>query len=273
MSDILQRILATKGREVAEAKIKLPSSEIEARARRMPAARDFAGAIRAKLTTGKLAVIAEIKKASPSAGMFRAGLPEDVSPFDPARIAKSYERHGAACLSVLTDREYFQGSTEDLIAARAACSVPVLRKDFIVDAYQIIESRAMGADAVLFIMGTAPVGQFVEWEHLAHSLGLSVLAESHNADELDQALMLKTPLIGVNNRDLTRFTTNVETTLLLKPRVPPEKILITESGIVDAGVVTKMSEAGIGAYLVGGAFMAWSDPGLAITDLFGNRVL
>ncbi len=273
MSDILQRILVTKRREVAEAKLKLPTVEIEARARNMPAARDFAGAIRAKLTAGKLALIAEIKKASPSAGRFRAGLAGDVSPFDPARFAISYELHGAACLSVLTDREYFQGSTEDLIAARAACSLPVLRKDFIVDAYQILEARAMGADAVLFIMGTAPISQFIEWEQQAHSLGLSVLAESHHADELDQALMLKTSLIGVNNRDLTQFSTNVETTLLLQPRVPHEKILVTESGIVNADVVTKMSEAGIGAYLVGGAFMASADPGRAIADLFGNRVL
>ena len=272
MSDILQRILATKHKEVAEAKRKLPSAEIEARARSMPAARDFAGAIRAKLAAGKLAVIAEIKKASPSAGTFRAGFAGDVSSFDPARFAKSYEQHGAACLSVLTDKEYFQGSTEDLIAARAACSLPVLRKDFIVDAYQILESRAMGADAVLFIMGAATISQFIEWELLAQSLGLSVLAESHHADELDQALMLKTTLIGVNNRDLTRFTTSVETTLMLQPRVPPEKILITESGIVDASVVTKMSEAGVGAYLVGGAFMASIDPGRAISEMFGNSV-
>ena len=273
MSDILQRILATKRREVAEAKTNLPLIEIEERARNMPAARDFAGAIRAKLAAGKLAVIAEIKKASPSAGTFRAGLAEDNSAFDPGRFAKSYEIHGAACLSVLTDREYFQGSTEDLIAARAACTLPVLRKDFIVDAYQILEARAMGADAVLFIMGAAPIGQFVEWELLAQSLGLSVLAESHHADELDQALMLKTPLIGVNNRDLTRFSTDVETTLMLQSRVPSGRILVTESGIVDADIVNKLSQEGIGAYLVGSAFMASADPGMAIANLFGNRVL
>ena len=273
MSDILQRILATKHKEVAEAKLKLRPAEMEARARSMPAARDFAGAIRAKLAAGKLAVIAEIKKASPSAGTFRSGLPDDVASFDPARFAKSYEQHGAACISVLTDQEYFQGSAEDLIAARAACNLPVLRKDFIVDAYQIMESRAMGADAVLFIMGTAPISQFIEWELLAHSLGLSVLAESHHADELDQALMLKTSLIGVNNRDLKQFRTDVDTTLLLQPRVPHDRILVTESGIVDADVVTKMSEAGIGAYLVGGAFMASVDPGRAIANLFENKVL
>ena len=273
MSDILKRILATKHKEVADAKLKLPPAEMEAQARSMPAARDFTGAIRAKLAAGKLAVIAEIKKASPSAGTFRAGLPKDVSSFDPARFAKSYEQHGAACLSVLTDREYFQGSTEDLIAARSACSLPVLRKDFIVDAYQIFESRAMGADAVLFIMGTAPISQFVEWELLAHSLGLSVLAESHHASELDAALTLRTPLIGVNNRDLTRFSTNVETTLLLQPRVSHGKILITESGIADAAIVDKMSQAGIGAYLVGGALMASTDPGQAMGNLFGNRIL
>lgn len=273
MSDILQRILATKRKEVADAKRQLPAAELEVRARSMPPARDFAGAIRAKLVAGKLAVIAEIKKASPSAGTFRSGLPDDVSSFEPARFAKSYEQYGAACLSVLTDREYFQGSTEDLIAARAACSLPVLRKDFIIDEYQIFESRAMGADAVLFIMGAAPISQFVEWERLAHSLGLSVLAESHHADELDQALTLKTPLIGVNNRDLTQFSTNVETTLKLQPRVSRGRILITESGIVDAAVVDKMHEAGIGAYLVGGAFMASADPGQAMESLFGNRIL
>ncbi|MEO8386359.1 MAG: indole-3-glycerol phosphate synthase TrpC [Betaproteobacteria bacterium] len=273
MSDILKRILATKHKEVAEAKRKLPLAEIEARARSMPAARDFTGAIRAKLAAGKLAVIAEIKKASPSAGTFRAGLAGDAASFEPARFARSYEQHGAACLSVLTDKDYFQGSIDDLITARAACSLPVLRKDFIVDAYQILESRAMGADAVLFIMGAAPISQFIEWELLAQSLGLSVLAESHHAAELDQALMLKTPLIGVNNRDLTRFTTDVENSLMLQPRIPPGKILVTESGIVDAAVVAKMSDAGIGAYLVGGAFMTSTDPGRAIAELFGNSVL
>jgi indole-3-glycerol phosphate synthase len=273
MSDILQRILATKHREVAAAKASISMAEIEARARDLPAARDFTGAIRAKLRAGKLAVIAEIKKGSPSAGIFRAGLSGADSLFDPAKFAQSYESHGAACLSVLTDRDYFQGSAEDLIAARAACTLPVLRKDFIVDAYQIIEARAMGADAVLFIMGAAPISQFIEWELLADSLGLSVLAESHHADELEQALMLKTPLIGVNNRDLTQFTTDVETTLRLRTRIPDEKILVTESGIVDAQVVAKMSDAGIGAYLVGGALMATDDPGVALSKLFGNSVM
>jgi indole-3-glycerol phosphate synthase len=272
MSDILQKILATKRREVDEAKAKIPFVEIEALARDMSPPRDFVGSIRAKRAAGKLAVIAEIKKASPSAGVFRAALLGADSAFDPARFARSYEAHGAACLSVLTDRDYFQGSIEDLVAARAACTLPVLRKDFIVDPYQIVEARAMGADAVLFIMGAVPIAHFVEWEILATSLGLTVLAESHSAGELQQALRLKTPLIGVNNRDLTRFTTNIETTLRLKQHVPAEKILVTESGINDSVTVTKMSAAGVGTYLVGGALMESPDPGSALGKLFAGTI-
>jgi indole-3-glycerol phosphate synthase len=272
MSDILQKILATKRREVADAKLGSPIREIEARARSMPPARDFVGAIRAKHAAGKLAVIAEIKKASPSAGVFRAGLAGAGATFAPARFARSYELHGAACLSVLTDREYFQGSEEDLIAARAACDLPVLRKDFVVDPYQIFEARAMGADAVLFIMGAAPIKEFMEWEAIAASLGLSVLAESHKSEELTQALMLKTPLIGVNNRDLTRFTTNVEATLMLKARVPPGKILVTESGIANRETVLRMSAAGVSTFLVGGALMEAVDPGAALSNLFANAL-
>ncbi len=268
MSDILQQILATKRREVGEAKGKLPLSEMIARARDAPATRDFVSAIRAKRAVGKAAVIAEIKKASPSGGVFRSDSPGSASTFDPAKFAQSYERHGAACLSVLTDRAYFQGSTEDLIAARAACRLPILRKDFIIDPYQIFEARAMGADAVLFIMGAVPVTHFVEWEAIAASLGMGVLAESHDASELQQALLLKTPLIGINNRDLTRFTTDIATTLTLKSQIPPDRILVTESGITDTSIVLKMCAAGVGAYLIGGALMRAIDPGTELASLF-----
>ena len=273
MSDILQKILATKRREVSAAKGRRPMAEVIAAAHDMPPSRDFLGAIRAKLAAGKPAVIAEIKKASPSAGVFRSSLAGKGAAFDPARFARSYEAHGAACLSVLTDQEYFQGSIDDLIAARAACRLPVLRKDFIVDPYQIVEARAMGADAVLFIMGAAPIEQFMEWENLAQSLGLAVLAESHQESELHQALILKTPLIGVNNRDLTQFTTNIETTLALKQHVPTDKILVTESGISDASIVRKMSNSGVCAYLVGGALMESAEPGAALATLFANTLV
>ena len=272
MSDILKKILATKRREVVEAKMRRPLAEIGALARNMPPTRDFVGAIRAKRAAGKAAVIAEIKKASPSAGVFRASLTGAGATFDPARFARSYEAHGAACLSVLTDSEYFQGSTEDLVAARAACHLPVLRKDFIVDPYQIVEARVMGADAVLFIMGAVPVEEFLEWEALAAGLGLGVLAESHQADELQQALMLKTPLIGINNRDLKQFKTNIETTLTLKALVPPDRILVTESGIADNVTVRKMYDHGVGTYLVGGAFMESRDPGAALMTLFADTL-
>ena len=273
MSDILQKILATKRREVVEAKARVPTAEIVARAKDAPLLRDFVGAIREKRAAGKPAVIAEIKKASPSVGVFRLDLPGSASTFDPAKFAQSYERHGAACLSVLTDRAYFQGSTEDLIAARAACQLPILRKDFIVDPYQIFEARAMGADAVLFIMGAVPVTHFLEWEAIAASLGMGVLAESHDAAELQQALLLKTPLIGVNNRDLTRFATDIDTTLTLKSQIPPDRILVTESGITDAGIVLKMCAAGVGTFLIGGALMGAIDPGAELASLFASTPL
>jgi indole-3-glycerol phosphate synthase len=269
MSDILQRILATKRREVAEAAARLPQSELLAQARAQPPARDFVGALRAKRNAGKPAVIAEIKRASPSAGEFRKGL----GPFDPTAFARGYAVHGAACLSVLTDREYFQGAAEDLIAARAACTLPVLRKDFIVDPYQIVEARAMGADAVLFIMGAAPIGEFREWEDLALDLGLAVLAESHHAAELEQALSLKTPLIGVNNRDLTRFVTNMQTTLDLRERVPSARMLITESGVDSAETVARMEAGGVHGFLIGGALMSEPDPGAALAALFADRLV
>jgi indole-3-glycerol phosphate synthase len=268
MSDILQKILATKRAEVAAAKANVPLAELRARAREAAPARDFVDAIRAKHAAGKPAVIAEIKKASPSAGVFRAELGADAS-FDPARFAASYAQHGAACLSVLTDRDYFQGSAEDLIAARAACALPVLRKDFVVDAYQVVEARALGADAVLFIMGALPIEQFRELESLAAELGLAVLAESHSEPELAQALTLKTPLIGINNRDLTRFVTDINTTLVLMGAVPADRVVVTESGIGSRETVMQMSRNGVNTYLVGGAFMQKPDPGVELARLFG----
>ena len=272
MSDILQKILATKYQEVAFAKTQRSYDELLLRAGNASPVRDFVGAIRAKHLSGQPAVIAEIKKASPSAGVFRAALEGDKAGFDPARFAQSYEAHGAACLSVLTDREYFQGSADDLISARAACTLPVLRKDFIVDAYQIVEARAMGADAVLFIMGAVDIALFREWERLATSLGLAVLAESHSVAELEQALTLQTPLIGINNRDLTQFTTNIETTLSLKSRIPAARILITESGITSPEIVLTMHRAGVNTYLIGGALMASETPGIGLATLFGDRL-
>ncbi len=272
MSDILQKILATKRQEVAAGKAVVSTEEMQARADAAPLVRDFTAAICAKHRAGKPAVIAEIKKASPSAGVFRAGIEGANAGFNPAKFAESYEKHGAACLSVLTDRDYFQGSAEDLIKARAACQLPVLRKDFIVDPYQIIEARAMGADAVLFIMGAVDIALFQRWEALADSLGLAVLAESHSAAELAQALLLKTPLIGINNRDLTRFVTNVDTTISLKPQIPQNRILITESGISSANIVSTMDLAGVNTYLIGGTLMASENPGSGLDILFGRRL-
>ena len=269
MPDILDKILATKRREVAEAKARLPLPELEAIARGAARPRDFVAAIRAKHATGKPAVIAEIKKASPSAGVFR---PASLSQFDPRAFARSYETHGAACLSVLTDRDYFQGSTDDLIAARTACTLPVLRKDFVIDPYQIVEARAMGADAVLFIMGAVDIALFREWEALADSLGLSVLAESHTAAQLEDALSLKTSLIGINNRDLTRFVTDVGTTIALKSRIPADRIVVTESGIDRAETIDLMLRHQVQTYLIGGALMGKPDPGVALTEIFAGKL-
>ena len=270
MSDILKKILATKYREVEAARSRVPLAELERRLQTAPPLRDFAGAIRDKLQAGKAAVIAEIKKASPSAGLFRARIGND---FDPISFAQSYAANGAACLSVLTDADYFQGSVADLVAARAACDLPVLRKDFIVDPYQIVEARAMGADAVLFIMGAVDIALFREWEELAESLGLAVLAESHDESELQQALSLRTRLIGINNRDLTRFVTDINTTLRLKGIVPPDRIVVTESGVEDAIVVAELEKSGVRTFLVGGALMREPDPGEALAKLFSTRLL
>ncbi|MEX2239484.1 MAG: indole-3-glycerol phosphate synthase TrpC, partial [Burkholderiales bacterium] len=225
MSDILERILGTKRAEILEARATVPLAEMERRARAAPPARDFVGALRAKIAAGRPAVIAEAKRASPSKGLLR-------DPYDPAAIARSYEQGGAACLSVLTDRQYFQGAPEHLAAARAACALPVLRKDFMLDAYQVHEARAMGADCILLIAAAIDLSSMRELEGAALALGMAVLVEVHDGAELERALALRTPLVGINNRDLRDFETRLETTLALHTRVPAPRIVISESGIL-----------------------------------------
>jgi indole-3-glycerol phosphate synthase len=258
--DILTRILATKAKELAAAKAAIPLSEMRMRAGLSPAPRDFVGGLRAKIAAGRSAVIAEIKKASPSKGVLRAD-------FRPADIAASYQRHGAAALSVLTDAPFFQGAPEYLDAARAATSLPALRKDFIVDAWQVFESRALGADAILLIAAALDDAEMREFEAIADALGMAVLVEVHDAHELDRALALRTPLLGINNRNLRTFAVTLETTLALLPRVPAGRVVVTESGIVDAGDVRRMRVAGVSAFLVGEAFMRAEDPGEALAGL------
>ena len=223
----------------------------------------FERSLRAKIAAGKPGVIAEIKRASPSRGTIRTD-------FDPARIAKSYEANGAACLSVLTDRQFFGGSRDDLLAARAACALPVLRKDFMVDPYQVHEARSWGADCILLIMDAAPDAELRELERLARSLGMDVLVESHDGAQLDRALAFETALIGINNRDLRTFETRLETTLGLLERVPPGRLVITESGIGSPEDVARMKEARVSAYLVGSAFMAAEDPGKELLRVFSG---
>lgn len=266
MANILDEILATKRREVTEAKRRVPLAKLHDDIAQLGATRDFVAAIRAKHRANMPAVIAEIKKQSPSAGQFRAA-----GDFSPARFAASYEANGAACLSVLTDREYFGGSADDLRAARAVCTLPIIRKDFIVDPYQIVEARAMGADAVLFIVDAAPIDAFREWEELAASLGLAVLIESHSQAQIRQALTLATPLIGINNRDLTRFATDLDTTLRLAPIAGDDRIVVTESGIETPEAILRMTENSIMTFLVGGALMKAADPGAALGALFARR--
>jgi indole-3-glycerol phosphate synthase len=262
MSDILGRILASKAKEVAAARLKTPLDALVEQARRQPPPRDFAGALGARIAGGKPAVIAEIKKASPSRGVLRPI-------FDPASIAQRYEAGGAACLSVLTDREYFQGAPEHLAAARAACSLPVLRKDFVLDPYQVAESRALGADAILLIVAALDDAQLAMLEAAAAGLGLAVLVEVHDGEELARALKLSTPLIGINNRDLRTFEVALETTLELLPKIPTGRILVTESGVLVPGDVARLRAAGVQAFLVGEAFMRAADPGAALAALFG----
>lgn len=266
MSDILKKILAVKAQEVAAAKPKKPLPQLRAEAENAPKARDFTAAIRDKIRAGRPAVIAEIKKASPSKGVLR----ED---FRPAEIAASYAAHGAACLSVLTDMQFFQGSAEYLAQARAACTLPALRKDFIVDSYQIYQSRAMGADAILLIAAALSLSQLKEFEALAQSLNMSVLVEVHDAEELDVALQLSTPLIGINNRNLRTFDVSLQTTLRLIPRIAQSehgygRIVVTESGITQAADVALMRGHAVHAFLVGEAFMRAPDPGVEMAHLF-----
>ncbi len=261
MSDILNKILAVKREEVATASARKPVAAIRAEAEAQAATRDFLGAIRGKIAAGQAAVIAEIKKASPSKGILRAD-------FRPAEIATSYQQHGAACLSVLTDRQFFQGAPEYLQAARAVCTLPVLRKDFLVDAYQVYEARAMGADAILLIAAALDLPTLQDFESLAGSLGMAVLVEVHNGDELDVALQLDTPLLGINNRNLRTFEVSLKNTLDLLPRIPPERIVVTESGILSSTDVELMRANNVQAFLVGEAFMRASAPGQALADLF-----
>ena len=261
MNDILEKILATKRSEIAAARTDVPLAEMRARAEAATPARDFVGALRAKHATGKPAVIAEIKKASPSKGVIRPD-------FRPAEIAASYEKGGAACLSVLTDVEYFQGSPGYLMQARAACRLPVLRKDFMIAAYQVYEARAMGADCILLIAAALELKAMQDLEALATELGMAVLVESHDAAELDAALRLKTPLMGVNNRNLRTFEVSLDTTLDLLPKIGPERIVVTESGILAPPDVARMRDSKVDTFLVGEAFMRADDPGAALARLF-----
>jgi indole-3-glycerol phosphate synthase len=260
VSDILQRILATKRAETDAARRLASIDEIERLARAAPPPRDFVQAIRTQVAAGNTAVIAEIKRASPSKGVLRPD-------FDPAAIARSYAAGGAACLSVLTDREYFQGAPEHLSAARAACTLPVLRKDFIVEPYQVFEARAMGADCILLIAAAAPADTLRELERLAQSLGMAVLVEIHEASEVATALSLATPLVGINNRNLRTFVTSLQTTLDLLPRIPAGKTVVTESGIQGREDVLQLRKGGVQAFLVGEAFMRAPDPGAALRAL------
>ncbi len=262
MADILAKILATKAGEVAAAKRTRPRADVDAAARAAGAPRDFVGALRAKIAAGRPAVIAEIKKASPSRGVLR----ED---FDPAAIAAAYERGGAACLSVLTDPTYFQGSADHLAAARAACSLPVLRKDFIIDEYQIAQARAIGADAILLIVAAQDDARLAALEACAREHSVAVLVEVHDAAELDRALRLATPLIGINNRNLRTFDVTLSTTLDLLARVPADRVVVTESGILSPADVAAMRARGVDAFLVGEALMRARDPGAALANLIG----
>jgi len=259
--DVLKKILAVKHQEVAAAVVLKPLAAIRAEAEAQAAPRDFVGAICSKLAAGQSAVIAEIKKSSPSKGVLRAD-------FHPAEIAADYAAHGAACLSVLTDKQFFQGAPEYLQAARAACSLPVLRKDFLVDAYQVYEARAMGADAILLIASALDLATMREFEAIAQSLGLGVLVEVHDGEELDAALQLETPLIGINNRNLRTFEVSLQTTLDLLPRIPAGRIVVTESGILAAGDVQLMRQNNVNAFLIGEAFMRGPSPGGALVELF-----
>jgi len=260
MSDILNKIIAVKREEIVANRAAKPEKALQREGAVQPV-RDFVGALRAKHASGLPAVIAEAKKASPSKGLIR-------DPFEPAQISASYQRHGAACMSVLTDRNFFQGSAAALTAARNACALPVLRKDFTVDTYQIHEARAMGADCILLIAAALEPAQMRDFESLAHSLQMAVLVEVHSREELDVALTLKTPLVGINNRDLRTFEVTLETTLGMLRDIPDDRIVVTESGILAATDVERMRSAGVDTFLVGEAFMRAADPGAELARLF-----
>jgi indole-3-glycerol phosphate synthase len=261
MSDILDRIVAVKREEIAAARALRDLASLCRDAETVGGQRDFVAAMRNKVAAGQAAVIAEVKKASPSKGVLRQH-------FVPAEIAASYALHGAACLSVLTDAQFFQGSAAFLEAARAACALPVLRKDFMVDAYQVFEARAMGADCILLIAACLDDAQMADLEAQAHALGMAVLVEVHDGAELDRALRLKTPLLGINNRNLRTFEVTLQTTLDLLARVPADRLLVTESGILGVADVQRMRASGVHAFLVGEAFMRAPDPGAALAALF-----
>lgn len=262
--DVLKRILAHKAREVAERAERLSLSELSDRARSAVATRPFTAAIRAQIAAGRPAVIAEIKRASPSKGLLRAD-------FRPAEIAASYERSGATCLSVLTDSEFFLGADGHLREVRRSCSLPVLRKDFIIDPYQVFEARAIGADCVLLIVAALEDAQLVALSELALRLDMDVLVEAHDAPEVERALRLRTPLIGINNRDLRTFETSLDVTIALLPLVPQDRIVVTESGIHTPADVARMRREGVNTFLVGEAFMRASDPGGKLAELFGTE--
>jgi len=261
MSDILDKIVAVKREEVAAALKQKPLAVVRADAESRVLTRDFEGAMRAKIAAGQAAVIAEIKKASPSKGVLRAE-------FIPADIAQSYAEFGAACLSVLTDKQFFQGSVDYLKQARASCDLPVLRKDFMIDAYQIYEARAMGADAILLIAACLDDLQMADMEAVARSLDMAVLVEVHDRAELSRALKLRTRLVGINNRNLKTFEVSLQTTLDMLHDVPADRLLVTESGIQTAADVQRMREARVHAFLVGEAFMRAKEPGEALATLF-----
>ena len=255
--------MAVKRTEVAAAKTAVPLARIEKSAQDAAAPRDFFAALKSRIDAGNPAVIAEIKRASPSKGLLRQN-------FVPADIARSYEAGGAACLSVLTDREFFQGANGDLRAARAACSLPVLRKDFIIDPYQVLEARAMGADCILLIAACLSLREMKPLEALAMKLGMAVLVEVHDASELDAALQLRTPLIGINNRDLRTFQTRLETTLDLLEYTPENRVVVTASGIATREDIARLRRHGVHAFLVGEAFLRAPDPGEALRALFAD---
>jgi indole-3-glycerol phosphate synthase len=267
MSDILNQIIEVKRQELAQAQKRMPLAAMRADAESRVLTRDFEGALRRKIAERKSAVIAEIKKASPSKGVLRAD-------FIPADIAQSYAegdgKTNAACLSVLTDRQFFQGQVDYLKQARASCDLPVLRKDFMIDGYQIYESRAMGADCVLLIAACLDDAQMAELEAIARSLDMAVLVEVHDRAELERALRLKTPLVGINNRNLRTFEVSLDTTVSMLKDVPEGKLVVTESGILSRDDVKKMREAGVHAFLVGEAFMRADEPGEALAELFGD---